>query len=85
MLLPDEVVVAVESDSSAEVPLDQVGGLGEHLEGVRDDRREKCGAIPSSNADVVRVDGESGQLVAAREDALKECGLLGGDVHLKTG
>ena len=77
LFFPDEVIVAVESDSRAEVPVDEVRRLGENLKSVWDDRGEKRGAVPSSDADVIWVDGESNQFEVVRENALKECRLFG--------
>jgi hypothetical protein len=77
LFFPDEVIVAVESDSRAEVSVDEVRGLGENFESVWDDLGKKRGAVPSSNANVIWVDGESDQFEVSRENALKECGLLG--------
>ena len=81
MFFPDEVIVAVESDSRAEVSVDEVGGLGENLKRVWVDWREKRGAVPSSDADVIWVDGESDQFKVVRKDALKECRLFVSQVH----
>jgi hypothetical protein len=59
LLFPDVIIVAVESDSRAEISVDQVGGLGEDLKCIGGDGSEKGGAVPSSNADVIWIDGES--------------------------
>ena len=59
MFFPDEVIVPVESDSRAEVSVNDVGGLGEHFETFWDDRGEKRCAVPSSNAYVIRIDRKS--------------------------
>jgi len=58
LFFPDEVVVAVEGDSRAEVPVDEVGRLGEDSKRVGGRWSEKSGAVPSSNADVIRIDRE---------------------------
>lgn len=58
MFFPDEVIVAVESDSRAEVSLDEVGGLSKNSKRVWCDRGEKGGAVPSSNSDVIWIDRE---------------------------
>ena len=59
LFFPDEVVVAVEGDSSAEVSVYEVGGLRKNSKCVWDDWSKKRGAVPSSNADVIWIDGES--------------------------
>ena len=58
MFFPDEVVVAVEGDSRAEVPVDEVSRLGKDAKCIRGSWSEKRGAVPSSNADVIRIDRE---------------------------
>jgi hypothetical protein len=77
LFFPNEVIVAVEGDSRAEVPVDEVSRLGENLKSFWDDRGEKRGAVPSSDADVIWVDGESDQFEVLRENTLKECRLFG--------
>jgi len=59
LFFPDEVIVPVESDSRAEVPVDEVRRLGENSKSVRDDRGKKRCAVPSSNTDVIRIDRKS--------------------------
>jgi hypothetical protein len=81
LFFPDVIVVAVERDSGTEVSVNEVCGLGEDSKCVRDDRRKKCGAVCSANTDVIWIDGKRCELEAEREDALKECGLLGGEIH----
>ena len=59
MLFPDEVIVAVETDSRAEISVDEVGGLGEDLKCIGGDGSKEGCAVPSSDADVIWVDRES--------------------------
>lgn len=56
MLFPDVVVVAVESDSRAEVSVDEVRGLGKDPKRVGGNWSEKRGAFPSANSDVIWID-----------------------------
>ena len=58
MFFPYEVIVAVEGDSRAEVPVHEIGRLGKNSKCVGSSRSEKRGAVPSSNADVIRIDRE---------------------------
>ena len=59
LFFPDEVIVPVESDSRAEVPVDEVRRLDENSKSVRDNRGKKRCAVPSSNTDVIRIDRKS--------------------------
>ena len=81
LLFPDVVVVAIERDQNAEVSVDKIGGLGENSKCVWGDGSKKRGAVPSSNADVIWVDGKSDEFEVERENTLKERGLFGSDVH----
>jgi len=81
LLFPDVVVVPIERDPNAEVSVDEIGGLGENSKCVWGDGSQKRGAVPSSNADVIGIDGKSDQFEVERENTLKERGLFGSDVH----
>ena len=81
LLFPDVVVVAIERDPGAEVSVDKIGGLGENSKCVWGDGSKKSRAVPSSNADVIGIDGKSDEFEVERENTLKERGLFGSDVH----
>lgn len=59
MLFPDEVIVPIETDSRAEISVDEVSGLGEDLKRIGGDGSKEGGAVPPSDADVIWVYRES--------------------------